>query len=195
MACLIKEGAVVDDESDSELERSIKHLDDKPIRFVGSRGKIGLSLLGCLSLCLGGLSEMFQPGTYRGMRVSFIGYLAVMFFGACSVVIAMLIVRPPVLTSTSKRFHFRYGLNQSNRLWEEIEAFRIYHSSASDEDIASYTRARTSEQVTSERRQARGHDGSFPDVFELEPYELVELQETARRRWSPARTPVLVQSP
>jgi hypothetical protein len=150
----------------------------------GSRGKTLLYLAGSLAFTAIGVLMVADP--HRGLK----SWLCVTFFGLCTAVFAVLLVRPHKLILDDNGFTLDGGLRRSPRTtaWRDVETFFVYRLPKAGKMIG-YTLMPAVRKNTMMANLARnfGGDGALPKGWSMSPEQMAETLNAHRARALAAR--------
>jgi len=150
---------------------------DSPIIVNESKGKIFGLWLGSLVLTAGG-AWMVQDPTTKPWEA----WGGLIFFGACVLIMTLLLIRPAVLTLGPEGFRVQMLWRNSLTRWDEVTGFRVWSPGRGVRQIAfdyapGYKRG---------LKSVLGF-GALPGNWSKSPQELLDLMTECKARWGPAQ--------
>jgi hypothetical protein len=150
-----------------------------PRTIEASRAKAWLYFLGSLVFVAGGL-WMVQDPSKAG------GWFVLLFFGACAVVFAIMLVRPQVLILDASGFMVSGGLVRSPRkvLWRDVRGFHVYRLPKGGKMIGYFLEPSVRKDTAMAKiNRGLGADGALPKGWPGSPEKMVE-DLNAYRLWA-----------
>ncbi len=159
----------------------------------GSRGKIALYLLASLTLTVAAaLLLLFGDADRHTWKL----WLGLAFFGLCSMIMLVLLIRPPRLVLDAEGFRLEGGLRAGNKVaWRHVESFYRWKLPRGGTMVGyRYHDAARPKSLVGGFNRGFGADGALPRTLTLGADALIDELEAWRQRGAgTVPAPVLVE--
>ena len=135
-----------------------------------NKKKTAFYLIICILLAISGIALAFQ----EEYRATIIGIIVSVFFGACSLIFILQLIKGNNLTLTKEGFTMEGLFKKQTYRWKDIENFRL--NTQYNLVVFDFSREYDKQEIVREiAKNLSGSQGGIPDIYKVKSEELVKL--------------------